>query len=642
MQFVNSGISRSRTSSCSGSHRGRQGEAARPVFVTGSRWARRVGQLAASYRADGLVKSGTLRLRRDASPRTRSSFRRSTRRVASASRSTTTRRSSRWTRGDQDLAFVKAAYPMLCRMLRRTCARRRPDVQRAPRRRRAAEDVGRRSARAHGGDRARSIRTRAAGPALARGPRRRDRRCRADPPVRAGRARLRPRGRRVVATPRRSRASSSASCLSSAAPSSTSTTRSSCCSRFRLLGTGFFRDVNLSLRRGTSAVTSSLVVNVVERNTIVVNDLWLGLSADAEPDGKARPLTAFGGIDVSEQNLAGTGVARRRDGPSPTASSRLHTRINDPSFLRSSWLAEARVLYNNAKTSSATVTSSSTIRATRTSRRRTTRSPRIDASGGLVGVRARALERGDARVLRLSPREDRRPSPRRRQPQARLRHRAHRLRPRAAPRSFSTIGATVVHDTRDEPFPAHARLASSATSNLADAPRSDYPYTKLVLRGSRLDWIALGITSYGSKEPWLGVRRRSALREVLCRRLHRPPAPPRARSRLRSPRGPEFISAPPSRRSATATTRRASPPSINSLSRPKTVYGVDVFGGVNLRGRQPARSVSHARVTTAPDGPVRLHLQPRPQARHRRWRPLPRHRQLPSASFPSARGRNEG
>ncbi|MGH7282244.1 MAG: POTRA domain-containing protein, partial [Polyangiaceae bacterium] len=77
--------------------------------------------------------------------------------------------------------------------------------------------------------------------------------------------------------------------------------------RFRLLGTGFFRDVELSLRRGTRRGYVVLVVHVVERNTIVVNDLWLGLSADAEPDGAARPLTAYGGIDVAETNLAGTG-----------------------------------------------------------------------------------------------------------------------------------------------------------------------------------------------------------------------------------------------------------------------------------------------------------------------------------------------
>ena len=119
--------------------------------------------------------------------------------------------------------------------------------------------------------------------------------------------------------------------------------------RFRLLGTGFFRDVQLSLRRGTKRGYVVLVVDVVERNTIVVNDLWLGLSADAEPSGSARPLTAFGGIDISETNLAGTGVALGGAIALADGQLALRTRISDPSFLRSSWLAEAQLLYNNAQ-----------------------------------------------------------------------------------------------------------------------------------------------------------------------------------------------------------------------------------------------------------------------------------------------------
>ena len=59
--------------------------------------------------------------------------------------------------------------------------------------------------------------------------------------------------------------------------------------RFRLLGTGFFRDVQLSLRRGTQRGYVVLVVDVVERNTLVVNDVWLGLSADVDPSGARDP-----------------------------------------------------------------------------------------------------------------------------------------------------------------------------------------------------------------------------------------------------------------------------------------------------------------------------------------------------------------
>src|SRR5688500_7023246 len=41
--------------------------------------------------------------------------------------------------------------------------------------------------------------------------------------------------------------------------------------RYRLLGTGFFRDVQFSLRKGSERGRVVLVVEVVERNTIVIN-----------------------------------------------------------------------------------------------------------------------------------------------------------------------------------------------------------------------------------------------------------------------------------------------------------------------------------------------------------------------------------
>jgi outer membrane protein assembly factor BamA len=119
--------------------------------------------------------------------------------------------------------------------------------------------------------------------------------------------------------------------------------------RFRLLGTGFFRDVELSLRRGSKRGNVVLVIDVVERNTIVMNDLWLGIATDAEPAGESRPLTAYGGIDVSEQNLAGTGIALGGALALADRQLALRTRFSDPHFLRSSWTAEAQLLYNNAK-----------------------------------------------------------------------------------------------------------------------------------------------------------------------------------------------------------------------------------------------------------------------------------------------------
>ena len=119
--------------------------------------------------------------------------------------------------------------------------------------------------------------------------------------------------------------------------------------RFRLLGTGFFRDVELTLRRGSQRGNAILVVTVRERNTIVVNDLWLGLSTDANASGATRPLTAYGGVDVSETNLGGTGITL--GGAVAVAEDQLglRTRFADPQFLKTSWAVQAELLYNSAK-----------------------------------------------------------------------------------------------------------------------------------------------------------------------------------------------------------------------------------------------------------------------------------------------------
>ncbi|MDF2697016.1 MAG: outer membrane protein assembly factor YaeT precursor, partial [Labilithrix sp.] len=257
---------------------------------------------------------------------------------------------------------------------------------------------------------------------------------------------------------------------------------------FRLLGTGFFRDVQLSLRRGTKRGAVVLVVDVVERNTIVVNDLWLGLSADAEPNGRARPLTAFGGIDVSEQNLAGTGVALGGALALADGQLALRTRFSDQSFLRSSWTAEAQLLYNNAKDffgNRDVLVDDPTQKVAQdfaiVSYRRF--GGKVSAGHEVGSVATRLfldyrLEKIDANL-----------------PQAASHKRGLDIEPidfDLPPGSsiLSTVSATLVHDTRDEPFlPTRGwHLLSLAEASLTPLG-SDYPYVKLVLRGSR--WMPL-------------------------------------------------------------------------------------------------------------------------------------------------------
>jgi outer membrane protein insertion porin family len=69
--------------------------------------------------------------------------------------------------------------------------------------------------------------------------------------------------------------------------------------RYRLLALGYFLDVRLSVTRGARRGGVILVVDVEERGTIVINELFPSTSA----------ATAFwGGADVSETNFLGRGI----------------------------------------------------------------------------------------------------------------------------------------------------------------------------------------------------------------------------------------------------------------------------------------------------------------------------------------------
>jgi len=120
-------------------------------------------------------------------------------------------------------------------------------------------------------------------------------------------------------------------------------------SRYRLLGTGFFRDVQYSLKKGSERGLVVLVIDVAERNTIVINDISMGLAADAASNGRVRRLSGYAGLDVAETNLAGTGITL--GGAMAFASNQLALRVRflDPAFLGSHWMVGGSLLYNDAE-----------------------------------------------------------------------------------------------------------------------------------------------------------------------------------------------------------------------------------------------------------------------------------------------------
>ena len=119
--------------------------------------------------------------------------------------------------------------------------------------------------------------------------------------------------------------------------------------RYRVLGTGFFRDVQFALHKGSRRGQVVLVVEVVERNTMVINDIGLGLSSDADNNGNTRPLTAYGGIDVAETNLAGTGITLGAAFAVANQQNAFRVRFLFPSFLDTPWMISGTIFHNQAR-----------------------------------------------------------------------------------------------------------------------------------------------------------------------------------------------------------------------------------------------------------------------------------------------------
>lgn len=119
--------------------------------------------------------------------------------------------------------------------------------------------------------------------------------------------------------------------------------------RYRLLGTGFFRDVQISLRRGATRGHAILVLDVVERNTIVINGVWLGLATAATARGSAEPLTPYAGVEAAETNLAGTGIALGGGVAFADQQLALRARFSDSQFLGTEWSTEAQLFFSNGR-----------------------------------------------------------------------------------------------------------------------------------------------------------------------------------------------------------------------------------------------------------------------------------------------------
>lgn len=77
--------------------------------------------------------------------------------------------------------------------------------------------------------------------------------------------------------------------------------------QFALMGTGWFDEVHVRLRRGTERGWVVIVVEVVERNTVVVEQISLGLAEGLSSSTNAR-VFPYVGLTLTETNLLGRGM----------------------------------------------------------------------------------------------------------------------------------------------------------------------------------------------------------------------------------------------------------------------------------------------------------------------------------------------
>ena len=127
--------------------------------------------------------------------------------------------------------------------------------------------------------------------------------------------------------------------------------------RFELMGTGFFRDVRLSLERGREHGWVVLVIEVEERNTLVVERFVAGLSRVVQNSGdEADPPRPYAGLGVEERNLFGlgtalslAGVASVNVGDGSLLQYGVDLRYNDPSFLGKPYDFGVRLFHNHAR-----------------------------------------------------------------------------------------------------------------------------------------------------------------------------------------------------------------------------------------------------------------------------------------------------
>ena len=262
--------------------------------------------------------------------------------------------------------------------------------------------------------------------------------------------------------------------------------------RYRLLATGYFRDVELSLRRGSRRGRVILVVAVRERNTLLVESLVAGVGAREGADGRATPLGPFAGLELVESNLGGTGVLFGAAAAVAHDQHALRLRFGERGLLATGLELEASFVTARHEEAfgrdhvlisspAGTLTASRAIYDYGRIGGSLSAATRLDADWTVQGTyRIERLDapRGPTFASEIIDGE-------------RTPIDLHLL-PRAS--TLGVLGASAVYDSRDTPIaPSRGILARIGADVSATATGSDYPYAKVEGRIAR--WLSM---------PWRG------------------------------------------------------------------------------------------------------------------------------------------
>ncbi|MBN1652790.1 MAG: BamA/TamA family outer membrane protein [Deltaproteobacteria bacterium] len=124
--------------------------------------------------------------------------------------------------------------------------------------------------------------------------------------------------------------------------------------RWRLMGTGWFNDVRLSLERGSKRGWIRLVVEVEERNTLIITRVALGVSRDVKSNMKEESterydLQPYAGIGLAETNLLGLGIGAAISGVYAESQYGLDLLYTDPIRLGGGFSLDGHFFYNHGR-----------------------------------------------------------------------------------------------------------------------------------------------------------------------------------------------------------------------------------------------------------------------------------------------------